>query len=208
MTTSNEQAAKLPLIKRIVIALRGGVGGGISAVVVVLMIVLMIALGTVGFLGGLAVATKRNQAIALNQAKAMQEARAAHAKLAAENAELQKQLADQKTQGAGAQDTITQLKAELEKDKIERDAMNKVLDEIKESLQAAGSKGEKNDKVQKAVNGAMLKFGKSECDLQQGSAVSSKQDLKCLNLREAIDAMNGKGGKDAPKTPPPPKSPG
>lgn len=203
MTTSNEQAAKLPLIKRIVIALRGGVSGGISAVVVVILIVLMIALGIAGFVGGFAVATKRNQAIAQNQFNQTRLAKQAAAKLAGEKAELQKQLATLQEQGGSAQETITQLKADLEKAKIEHDAMDKVLTEIKESLESNAGKAEKADKVQKMVNGATLKFGNRECDPDKGSAVSSKQDVKCLNLREAIDAMNGKG-----KQPPPPKSPG
>ncbi|GAB3248031.1 hypothetical protein [Chitinimonas naiadis] len=197
MTTSNEQVAKLPLMKRIVLAVRGGVGGGISAVLVLLLILLVIAGVVGGLLGGMALATKRNQAAEQNLIAIAKSAKLAQAKLGKEKAELEHELETVKEQASMQAKDLTQLKEDLERAKIERETMDKVLQEIRASIQAGGS----SPKVEKAVKGAMLKFGDKECELQ-GGAIKSKEDVKCLNLRGAIDAMNSKpGGYDSKADP-------
>jgi Skp family chaperone for outer membrane proteins len=207
MTTSNEQAAKLPLVKRIVIALRGGVSGGVSAVMVVLLVALVIALAIAGFVGGLAVATKRNQINAQKLITQARQAQLANVKLSASKTALEKEVAALKDEVEQKQHTITDQKAELDRAKLEHDTMEKLLGEIKDSIQSSSAKPEKGDKPAKPANAAQLKFGNHQCDLQKGSTVTSKQDVNCLNLRDAIDAMNSKskGDKAAPAVP---KSPG
>ncbi|HEY9101797.1 hypothetical protein [Chitinimonas sp.] len=189
MTTSNEQAAKLPLMKRIVLAVRGGVGGGVSAVLVLLLILLLIAGVVGGFIGGIALATKRNQQAEQNLIAIAKNAKLAQAKLSKEKAELEHELEAAKDQSAMQAKDLTQLKEDLERARIERETMDKVLQEIRTSIQAGGA----SPKVAQAVKGAMLKFGNNECELK-GDTVKSKDDVKCLNLRGAIDAMNSKPG--------------
>lgn len=199
MTTSNEQVAKLPLMKRIVLAVRGGVPSGLSAVLVIVLLILVIAIGVGGFLGGLALATKRNQNQERNLITQTKDAKSAESKLAHEKAELEKTIEEMKTQSDARKKDMDLLKEQLARAKLERETMDKVLAEIRDSLSGAAA-GAKADKVEKVVKGAMLKFGGKECDLS-GGAVKSKEDVQCLNLRESIDAMNEKPGGYAGKQP-------
>lgn len=196
MTTSNEQVAKLPLMKRIVLALRGGVPNGVSAMLVVLLIALVIAIGAGGFLGGLALATQRNQTMERNLLTQTRAAKQAAAKLAEEKAQLQTQLEEAKTLQEAKDKDVATLKEQLALAKLEKEALDKVLQDIRTSLTGTGSKAEQ------AVKGALLKFADKECELQ-GGAIRSKEDVKCLNLRDAIGAMNsGPGGyEDKPAKP-------
>ncbi|MBV8658588.1 MAG: hypothetical protein JO142_12255 [Burkholderiales bacterium] len=193
MTTSNEQAAKLPLIKRLVIAVRGGVGGGLSAVLIVALVGLAVLLGLGGFFGGVAMATKRHQMALHAMGTQLHDAKAALAKLQAAHEDTLKQLADQKSMSDAKQAETQQLREQITELKAEKEAMDKVLTEIHDSLSAPEGGKSKAKDVDKVVQGARLKFGNSECNMQ-GSAVSSKKDVDCLNLRDAIGAMNGKPG--------------
>ena len=202
MTTSNEQAAKLPLIKRLVIAVRGGVGGGLSAVLVVVLVGVAILLGIGGFMGGAVVATKRSQMTLHAMGTQLHDAKLALAKLQAAHEDTLKQLEDQKSMSAAKQAETQQLREQITVLKAEKEAMDKVLAEIHDSLSAPEGGKSKAKEVDKVVQGARLKFGNSECNMQ-GSAVTSKKDVDCLNLRDAIGAMNGKpGGYDNPAAKP------
>jgi uncharacterized protein YlxW (UPF0749 family) len=203
MNTATEPAAKLPLIKRIVLMTRGLSGEGGSSIIVIILLVLCVIGCVFGFVGGLAIGTKHAQS---NQQKLAAEVRAAKesmSKLASEKSEL-KRLSDEQAEKIGFEESdIEQLKEQVAKAKLEHEAMEKVLADIRDSLHEADApKDGKTAKVAKAVQGAMLKFGSSECPLNK-DGVSSKQDVKCMNLREAIDAMNGKAADaDAKSTKP------
>ncbi|WP_269533922.1 hypothetical protein [Chitinimonas sp. BJYL2] len=199
MTTSNEQAAKLPLVKRIVLMVR--TGGAVPILMGVLLLLLIVGIGAGGFLGGLALATKRNQTVEQNLLAQTKAARAAETKALAEKDVAEKELDQVKTTLAAQVRDIEQLKELLERARIERETMDKVLGEVRDSLAAGGA----SPKVQQAVKGAMLKFGEKECELPD-RAVSSKADIRCLDLKNAIESMNsmpgGYGSKPAEtKTP-------
>lgn len=200
MTMANEQAAKLPLMKRLILAMRGGVGGGLSAMLVVLLVALVIAIGAGGFLGGLVMATKRNLHAEQNLIAQVKTAKQAQAKLLAEKAGLEKELEVAKDASSMLGKDVATLKEQLAAAHVERETMNKVLAEISESLRSGGAAA--NPKAAAVVKGAMLKFGDKECELE-GGAIKSKDDVKCLNLKDAIDAMNsGPGGYGAKPTKP------
>lgn len=194
MTTSNEQATKLPLMKRIVLAVRGGVPSGLSAMLVVLLLALVVAIGAGGFLGGLALATKRNQTMERNLLTQTRNAKHETAKLAKEKAELEHGIEELKEKAEMQLKDMATLKEQLDRAVIERETMEKVLAEIRDSLSTTGG----NSKAEKVLKGALLKFGDKECALE-GGAVKSKADLDCLNLRDAIGAMNSAPGGYADK---------
>ncbi|MBV8657855.1 MAG: hypothetical protein JO142_08555 [Burkholderiales bacterium] len=201
MTTSNEQATKLPLIKRLIIAVRGGVGGGLSAVLIVALVGLAVLLGMGGFFGGVVVATKRSQMTLHAMGTQLHDTKVALAKLQTSHEDVLKQLADQKSMFDAKQTEIQQLHDQVTELKAQKDAMDKVLAEVHDTLVDVASKSPKAKEADKVVQGARLKFGTSECNMQ-GSAVANKKDVDCLNLREAIGAMNGKpGGYDNPTKP-------
>ncbi|QNM97477.1 hypothetical protein [Chitinimonas koreensis] len=190
MTTSNEQAVKLPLMKRVVLALRGGVGGGVSAVLILLSVLLVIAIGVGGFIAGMALATKQNQLAVHNAMSQAHAAKKAEAGLKTEKTSLEGQIAELKDQLALRSKDNEMLKEQLAQAKMEVQTMDKVLGEIRESLiKGAAKPAEAKPEPPK---GAKLRFGSRDCEL--GDGVKSKADVKCLNLREAIDAMNSKPG--------------
>ncbi|PHV10917.1 hypothetical protein CSQ89_13615 [Chitinimonas sp. BJB300] len=185
-------------MKRIVLAVRGGVPSGLSAVLVIVVLILVLALGIGGFLGGFALATKRNQTQERNLITQTRAAKLAEAKMAGEKAELEKFIEALKVQTAARKKDMDNLKDQLDRARLERETMDKVLTEIRDSFSGAGAKGDKAEKVKEVVNGAMLKFGGKECGLS-GSVVKNKEDVQCLNLRESIDAMNSKPAGNADK---------
>ncbi|MBV8464690.1 MAG: hypothetical protein JO218_01985 [Burkholderiales bacterium] len=194
MTTSNEQVTKLPLVKRIILAMRGGVGAGISAVVVLLIIVLVVVLSLGAFMGGMMVGAGHERGMQKKMVADLRQARTDEAKAKAELTDVQKKLADQEAMAIAQQNDVKILKEQVEQAKLEHDAMEKVLAEIRDGLQAGDGKADpKLKKVEKAVESAKLKFGNSECNLANGN-VSSKQDVKCLDLRNEIDSMNAAPG--------------
>ncbi|QDQ27850.1 hypothetical protein FNU76_16690 [Chitinimonas arctica] len=189
------------MLKRIVIAIRGGVGGGMSAVMVLLLVVLIAAVCLAGFLGGLAVAAKRGQLQEQSLIKQTALAKQGQAKLRAEKEALAHETEALKSRTDMQEKDIATLKQLVEHARIEREATERVLAEVRDSLRAGA---QANPKAEQAVKGALLKFGNRECELQ-GSAVKSKDDVKCLNLRGAIDAMNsGPGGYSKPAAAPTP----
>lgn len=195
MTTSNEQPAKMPLMKRVMIAVRGGVGGGISAVMVALVVGLLLALAVGGFLGGAAFATQRNQKVEQMLAAQTKAAKVALIKAQKAREELEKELEPLKELNSMQSKDIERLKDEVEHGKVERAAMDKVMTDFKDSLRASAGSA-KPEAAPKP--GATLKFGNKDCDVQ-GGAVKSKADVKCLDLKNAIDAMNsGPGGYNKP----------
>ncbi|WP_374349445.1 hypothetical protein [Chitinimonas sp.] len=202
MTTSNEQVAKLPLLKRVIILVRGG--GGVSPVILGVILLLVVLIGILGLVMGFAVASKRNHLVEQNLTTQLKQARGQIAKLDAEKKAHEKELEELKETVTHQQEAIDKQKEELAQAKTARETMEKVLADIKTSLEASSSgKGEKGKAEASAAT--KLKFGNQDCDTQKGSAVNSKADLKCLNLKEAIDAMNSKA-KSGEKTPA--KSPG
>ncbi len=176
-------------MKRIVLAVRGGVPSGLSAVLVIVALILVLALGIGGFLVGFALATKRNQTQERNLITQTRAAKLAEAKMAGEKAELEKLIEALKVQNNARKKDMDILKDELNRARLERETIDKVLTEIRDSFSGTGGKGDKAEKVKEVVKGAMLKFGGRECDLSS-SVVKSKEEVQCLNLRESIDAMN------------------
>lgn len=196
MTTPSDAPAKLPLMKRIVIAVRGGVGGGISAMLVAVVVGLLIALVAGGFLAGSAYAMHRNQAMQQLLTAQTKAAKAALAKAQKAKEEIEKELTTVKELYDVQSKDNKLLKDDLERARLEKETTEKVMADFRESLKPAAG----NDKsaVKTPPAGATLKFGNKDCDVQ-GSAVKSKADVKCLDLKNAIDSMNnGPGGYNKP----------
>lgn len=199
-------AVKLPLVKRLLLSLRGGVGGGLTAVLSVLAVVLVLMIGIGGFLGGLAVATKRNKTAENNLVAQIKTARGEVETLGNEKDELETKLTEANAKLEAQATDMKILRDNQARLQLEREALEKVLGTVQESL-GNSAKGKELEKAR----GAMLKFSNRECELE-GGAVRDKNDVACLNLKEAIDAMNaGSGpakGKPAPiPTPAPAPAP-
>jgi septal ring factor EnvC (AmiA/AmiB activator) len=194
MTTSNEQVTKLPLVKRVILALRGGVGEGLSAVVVLLAVVLVVVLALGAFMGGMMVGASHTRGLQQKMVADLRQARTDLTKAKADLAEAEKKIADNEAQAIAQQNDVKILKDQVQQAKLEHDAMEKVLADIRDGLQASDAKDDsKLKKVAKVVDSAKVKFGNSECNLANGT-VNSKQDVKCLDLRNAIDTMNAAPG--------------
>ncbi|MFC4159387.1 hypothetical protein [Chitinimonas lacunae] len=202
--TKEASPVKLPLAKRVLLALRGGIGSGMNAMLSVLAVVLVLMIGVGGFISGLAIATKRNKAAEQNLLAQVRSARSESDKLSEEKQQLEKKLDDAKVQIEAQATDMRLLREDQIRLRLEREALEKVLATIQQSL-GNSPKGKELEKAR----GAMLKFSNRECELE-GGAVRDKKDVACLNLKEAIEAMNAgskpsASDKPAPSPSEPPK---
>lgn len=194
-TPPPKMPTKMPFIKRVIILVRGNGGVGMLAVGVAVVLFLLLALGALSFTSGVAVGVKRHKQNETVLQTEIASQRKAYEKLQEKHTALKKELADSKSvQDAQALDAKV-LRDEVERLRIEKQALDKVLSTVQERLfGAAGKAG--------TAAGPL-----SKCD-GKGGPLRSKEDLECLNLRQAIEAMNSRGKPaEAPATKPaePPK---
>lgn len=189
-------ATKLPLFKRAIIAVRGGSGGGMLAVAVVGGLILILIIGAVIFSSGVAVAVKRNAKVEQDFKAQLKRSRDALAEMTHEKEAIEKKHDEAKSLLEAQAVDMKILRESNDKLRLEKEALDKVLVGVQERLSGSVPAG-----------GGKAGATKPNCD-NKGGPVRSKQDLECLNLREAIESMNGRSSKEAapePEAKPQPK---
>lgn len=180
--------AKLPLIKRIIIAVRNSGGAGMLAVMIGGGLVFILVVLALTFSGGIAVGLKRNKQVEVALATQLKETREKLAKITEEKDAVEKDLGNAQSRLEAQATDMKLIRESLDKARLEKDALEKVLSTVQDRLFGNG----KGDLGKAAI--------RKPCEGKTGT-LRSKEDLECLNLREAIDAMNGRSrpAAEAPK---------
>jgi hypothetical protein len=197
-TEATAPPVKLPIVKRLILAVHGkgtviaaGVGGA-------LMMLALAAAG--GFFAGVGVAAKRQQANIQQLTMQLRAAREEVAKAQAEHQKLEQEREQLKVQLEAAATDARLMKDELAALRLQNETLDKLLSTVQDRLSGKVAPAPENP------TGARLKFGDGKtCDVK-GGVVSSKSDVGCLDLKHAIEQMNSttrsaaaKGGPDEKK---------
>lgn len=175
--------AKLPLLKRIIIAVRNGGGVGMLAVMIGGGLVFILVVGALTFSGGIAVGLKRNKQVEVALATKLKTTREELAHATEEKEKAEKELSAAQSRIDAQVTDMKLLRENLDKTRIEKEALDRVLATVQERLFGGG----KGDLAKAALP-------RKHCEGKAGT-LHSKEDLECLNLREAIDSMNGRSSK-------------
>ncbi|MBV1774118.1 hypothetical protein KSF73_00140 [Burkholderiaceae bacterium DAT-1] len=171
--------AKMPAFKRLILSL-----SGITMPIMVGFVLICTILIVAGFAGGLLLGIRKGKASEEMLRVQIKNVITQNNKLHEEHEKLEKKLEDAKSVNEAqqadlrvAQDTAKQLQ-------LEKDALEKFLNEIKEKL-VSGAPG----KPQEKPTGYKLKFSDKECD-PGNRTIKNKDDVGCMDLKGAIDSMN------------------
>jgi len=163
--------AKLPLLKRIIIAVRNGGGIGMLAVMIGGGLVFILVVGALSFSGGIAVGLKRNKQVEVVLTTQLKATRETLAQTTEEKEKVEKELSNAQSRLEAQATDMKLLHENVDKLRIEKEALDKVLATVQDRLFGNGKAG---------VGKASL--DRKNCDGKTGT-LRSKEDVECMHLR-------------------------